>query len=147
MRTHTGRALVAASFCVLGTAAVVAGAGSAAATPVPRPLPVTQFVVTGDPWPFSVETFSTTPAGIGHTRVFADPLCNAFTRTLCLGYTKGASVSWINLATGRSGQATIPDTAAPGSYVDIATGSGPVAFRVGSVRDTVVPAVGVVVAP
>ncbi len=147
MHVTVQRAVIAASAGVLGTAAAVVGAGAAVAAPVPRPLPVTQFVVTGDPWPFSVETFSTAPAAAGHTRVFADPMCNAFTRTLCLGYTKGASISWVNLATGRSGQAGIPDSAAPGSSVDIATGSGPVAFRVGSVRDTVVPAVGVVVAP
>ncbi|MEH3156861.1 MAG: hypothetical protein PGN29_16570 [Gordonia paraffinivorans] len=139
--------MVATSLGVLGATAVVAGTGPAAAAPVPRPLPVTQFVVTGDPWPFSVETFSTAPAGAGHTRVVADPLCNAFNRSLCLGYTKGASISWVNLTTGRSGLATIPDTAVPGSSVDIATGSGPVAFRVGSVRDTIVPAVGVVVTP
>jgi hypothetical protein len=147
MHTSTRRAALAATLGVIGAATAVATAGPAAAAPAPRPLPVTQFVVTGEPWPFGVETFSTAPAGAGHTRVVADPLCNAFNRSLCLPYTKGASISWVNVTTGRTGQATISDSAAPGSSVDVATGSGPVAFRVGSVRDTVVPAVGVVVTP
>jgi hypothetical protein len=139
---HTFRAMA-----LIGTSAAVVAAGLSAAEASAAPVvnfQVEQVLFTGDPWPVSYEAFSASTARPGVARVTVTKLCNSFNRSLCLDYTRGATVSWWNTSTGATGASVIPDGAAPGSSVELTTGPGTVAVRTtsASAANTIIPGIG-----
>lgn len=136
------------------TAIGVAGAGAAlAATTIlaapAQAAPVTSFQVeqvllTGDPWPVSTLTYTATTVAPGVARVTVTSVCNSFNRPLCLDYSIGGTISWLNTSTGRTGRAVLPSDSMTGSHVDLHTGRGFVTATITSSGSsvTVIPAVG-----
>jgi hypothetical protein len=104
-----------------------------------QPLPSDQVLSAGDGpvGPVSFQTFSAGTVSPGVARVSIDSNCNAFTRDFCSDdIAEGAKISWFNVSNGRSGQSEIlAADSAPGSYVDLKTGSGLVTAVITSPSD------------
>ncbi|OUC79330.1 hypothetical protein CA982_07630 [Gordonia lacunae] len=106
---------------------------------------IEQTVLTGAPWPVSSQTFNATTARPGVARINLTSSCNTFNRQLCLHYTQGGRIVWLNTSTGRAGTATIPAGARPGTSVEIPTGPGLVSAHISaaSTAPTIVPGAGI----
>ncbi|MFM9376016.1 hypothetical protein [Gordonia sp. VNK21] len=145
MRTPLIRTAAGLGVCAAALAPAGALAGAASADTGRQPLAIEQTLFTGDPWPVSYQTYSVSTAAPGTARVTVDRQCNSFNRGLCLHYTRGGSIFWLNTADGRTGRAAIADGADPGSSTLIRTGRGAVLFTItsGGAPTTLVPAGGV----
>ncbi|GAB16841.1 hypothetical protein GOEFS_015_00380 [Gordonia effusa NBRC 100432] len=138
------RALTVGGLASVGVAALLSAAPTPAVAAPVTSFQVEQTVLTGAPWPVSNQTFRATTARPGVARVSVATSCNTLNRRLCMHYTQGGHIVWLNTSTGRTGTATIPAGARPGTSVNIATGSGQIAAYISAVSGaTIVPGAGV----